>query len=88
MELTFEISERENFRLKNWSFLFLKSTVVSEIFHGIRYRESQQLNSKPELPVQNASWHYLFWNKHKNLDIFMVHDNDLLHFLLKFLPNC
>ena len=66
-------------------FLLLKCTVTSEIFHGIRYRGRQQLNAKPELPVQSISWHCLFWNKSKNLDIFMAHDNDLIHFLLRFL---
>lgn len=29
-----------------------------------------------------------FWNEYKNLDIVMAYDNDLIHFLLRFLPNC
>lgn len=69
------------------AFLFLKYTVTSEIFQGIRYRGRQQLNAKPKLPLQNISWHCLFWNKHKNLDIFLAYDNDLIHFLLRFLPS-
>lgn len=29
-----------------------------------------------------------FGKKYKNLDIFMVYDNDLIHFLLRLLPDC